>query len=103
LRCSSIGYQNNGSKDVAAVEGRITTRDLLGDEISTFQVSNDTTIPAGKSATWSGARSVRFSLGHNRDRKLADLPEGKYTIEWSPEMIVFSDGTKLVAPDARNG
>ena len=97
-----FGYQNNGSKDVAAVKGRITTRDLLGDEISSFRVSNDTTIPAGKSATWSGSRSVRFAMGHNQDRKLADLPDDKYTIDWEPEIIVFSDGTKLVAPDAKN-
>jgi hypothetical protein len=93
-----FGYQNNGSKDVAAVKGMITTRDLLGDEISSFHVSNDATIPAGKSATWTGARSVRFSLGGNNDKKLADLPDGKYTVEWAPEVIVFTDGTKLVAP-----
>jgi hypothetical protein len=97
-----FGYQNNGTKDVAAVRGRIITRDLLGDEISTFLVSNDTTIAAGKSATWTGSRSVRFSMGQNKDRKLADLPDDKYTIEWEPQIIVFADGTKLVAPNAKN-
>jgi hypothetical protein len=93
-----FGYKNNTDKEVAGVKGYVSVKDLFGEEISGFLISNDTTIPAGQSTTWTGSRSVRFSLGHNNDRKLADLGEDKYKVVWEPEMIVFKDGTKLTAP-----
>ena len=94
----TFGYKNNSSKDVSGVKGRISIRDLFGDEISAFQVSNDSTIKAGQTATWSGSRSVSFSMGNNNDRKLADLGDDKFKILWEPQVIVFTDGTKLTVP-----
>jgi hypothetical protein len=93
-----FGYKNNTDKEVAGVKGYVSVKDLFGEEISGFLISNDTTIPAGQSTTWTGSRSVRFSLGNNKDRKLAELGDDKYTVVWEPEMIVFKDGTKLTAP-----
>ncbi len=93
-----FGYKNNTDKDIAGVKGHISVKDLFGEEISGFLISNDTTIPAGQSTTWTGSRSVRFSFGHNDDRKFADLEDDKYKVVWEPEMIVFKDGTKLTAP-----
>lgn len=93
-----FGYKNNTDKEVAGVKGYVSVKDLFGEEISGFLISNDTTIPAGQSTTWTGSRSVRFSLGNNKDRKLAELGDDKYKVVWEPEMIVFKDGTKLTAP-----
>jgi hypothetical protein len=93
-----FGYRNTTNKDVAGVKGYVSVKDLFGDEISRFQISNDENIPAGQFVTWTGSRSVRFSFGNNKDRKLADLGGDKFKVEWVPEMIVFKDGTKLVAP-----
>lgn len=93
-----FGYKNNTDKDVAGVKGYVSVKDLFGEEISGFLISNDKTIPAGKSMTWTGSRSVRFSRGNNNDRKLAGLGEDKYTVVWEPQMIVFKDGTKLTVP-----
>lgn len=93
-----FGYKNNTDRDVAGVKGYVSVKDLFGEEISGFLISNDNTIPAGQSATWTGSRSVRFALGDNKDRKLAELGEDKYKVVWEPEMIVFKDGTKLTAP-----
>lgn len=93
-----FGYKNNTDKEVAGVKGYVSVKDLFGEEISGFLISNDTTIPAGQSTTWMGSRSVRFSLGKNKDRKLAELGDDKYSVVWEPEMIVFKDGTKLTAP-----
>lgn len=95
----TFGYKNNSAKDVSGVKGRISINDLFGDEISAFQVSNDTTIKAGQVVIWSGSRSVRFSMGGNKDRKLAELEDDKYKVVWVPQVIVFSDGTKLAAPE----
>lgn len=94
-----FGYQNNTGKDIAGVKGYISVKDLFGEEISGFLVSNDSTIKAGDSATWSGSRSVKYGPNENGDRKLADLEQSKYTVAWEPRMVVFTDGTKLADPD----
>ncbi|WIG54913.1 MAG: hypothetical protein OJF61_000699 [Rhodanobacteraceae bacterium] len=94
----TFGYKNNTSKDIAGVKGLISIRDLFGDKLSDFLVSNDDTIPAGKSITWTGSRSVRYAIGDNKDKKFADLDDSKYKVVWEPEVIVFSDGTKLQLP-----
>lgn len=94
-----FGYQNNGEKDIAGVKGLITFRDLFGDKISEFLVSNDTTIKSGQTVTWKGARSLQFSLGDNKDRKLGELASDKFKLHWEPRVIVFSDGNKLTLPE----
>lgn len=94
-----FGYKNNADKDIAGVKGYVSIKDLFGDEISGFLISNDDTIKAGQSITWAGSRSVMFSLGHNKDRKLAELDDDKYKVVWEPQMVVFKDGTKLTAPE----
>ena len=96
----TLGYQNNTGKDIAGVKGTMIFKDLFDSDISRLMVSNDATIKAGATTTWTGGRSVRFSMGHNDDRKLAEVEEGKYKAIWEPETIVFSDGTKLTAPEA---
>ena len=95
----TFGYKNNTAKDISGVKGRVSVKDLFGDEISAFQISNDSTIKAGQTATWTGSRSVRFSMGDNKDRKLAELSDDKYKVVWEPQDIVFADGTKLVLPE----
>lgn len=95
----TFGYKNNTAKDISGVKGRVSVKDLFGDELSAFQISNDSTIKAGQTATWTGSRSVRFSMGNNKDRKLAELSDDKYKVVWEPQAIVFADGTKLVLPE----
>lgn len=94
-----FGYKNNTAKDIAGVKGHISVKDLFGDEISGFLVSNDTTIKAGDSITWSGSRSVKYPRGTNKDRKLAELEDDKFKLVWEPQMVVFKDGSKLTVPD----
>ena len=95
----TFGYKNNTDKDIAGVKGYISVKDLFGDEISGFLISNDTTIKAGKTITWKGSRSVKYPRGDNKDRKLAELEDDKYKVIWDPRMVVFKDGTKLTVPD----
>ena len=95
----TFGYKNNTDKDIAGVKGYISVKDLFGDEISGFLISNDNTIKSGKTETWTGSRSVKYSLGNNKDRKLAELEDDKYKVVWEPRMIVFKDGTKLTVPE----
>lgn len=95
----TFGYKNNSAKDIAGVKGYVSVKDLFGDEISGFAISNDKTIKAGESITWTGSRSVKYSMGNNKDRKLVELTDDKYKVIWEPSIVVFTDGTKLVAPE----
>lgn len=94
----SFEFKNNSAKDIAGVKGLIEIRDLFGDEISSFQISNDDTIKVGSTIKWSGSRSVKYAMGGNKDEKLADLGRDKYTLVWLPQAIVFTDGTKAEMP-----
>jgi hypothetical protein len=91
-------FKNNSGKDIAGVKGRIDVRDLFGDEISGFQISNDQTIKVGQSITWRGSRSVNYPLGGNKDEKLVELGDDKFTLVWEPQVIVYVDGSKAVLP-----
>ncbi len=92
----NFGYKNNSDKDIAGVKGEITAFDLFGDRICSVRISNDKTIKAGQAVTW--VAMDYFGMG-NSCRKLADLEDGKFKIGWQPQMIVFTDGTKLTVPD----
>jgi hypothetical protein len=94
-----IAYRNNTDKIVAGVKGTLDVNDLFGDELSGFAVSNETTIAPGATITWTGGRSIKFSMNSNKDEKLAGLADDKYKVVWNPKMIIFADGTKLTAPD----
>ena len=94
-----FAYKNNSGKDVAGVKGTVVVKDLFGDKLSAFGISNDDSIKAGQTAIWTGQRSIKYAIGSaNKDEKLAGLGTDKFTVEWDPETIVFADGTKLVAP-----
>lgn len=95
----TFGYKNNGEKDIAGVKGKISIRDLFGDEVTGFQVSNDETLRAGATSTWTGSRSVMYAAGrHGNDRKFAELADDKFKLQWEPQVIVFNDGSQLTVP-----
>ena len=95
----SFNFTNKSAKDIAGVKGRITARDQFGDELSGFQISNDETIKTGGAAIWRGSRSVKYAFGgNNKDEKFVETEDGKYSITWEPQAIVFTDGTKVIAP-----
>lgn len=88
-----FGYRNNTEKDIRGVKGLIVVKDMFGDVLSEFLVSNDTPIPAGEAVTWKGSRSVKYGRNETNDRNFSELPEDAYTVDWSPRIIIFSDGT----------
>lgn len=94
----TFGYKNNTDKDISGVKGTARILDQFGEDTCAFNISNDDTIKAGETITWSGGRSVRFSINSDKDKKCASLEEGKYKVGWFPEQIVFADGSKIIAP-----
>jgi hypothetical protein len=94
-----IALQNTASKEIAGIKGTLDVIDIFGEEVCGFNFSYDKTLKVGERGTWSGSRSVRFGMNSANDKKCASLPDDKYKLSWKPKMIVFSDGTKLSAPD----
>lgn len=99
-----FGYKNNTDKDIDGVKGYISVRDVFGEEISRFPISNDNTIKAGQSGTWAVSRSADYPTYNpryrreNKDWEFSKLEDNKFKVVWDPRMIVFKDGTKLTVP-----
>jgi hypothetical protein len=94
----TFGCRNNTKKDISGFRGYALIEDFLGEELSEVPISNDATILAGQTATWVGARPVHEGALRRKDRRLAELSNDKCKVVWRPEVIVFSDGTKLNLP-----
>jgi hypothetical protein len=96
-----VGYQNNGDKPIAGVKGTLVIKDVFGDTLSRFRISNDDTLGPKQSKTWTGGRRLSSFGGDNKDEKFAELPDDKIKVDWEPDQIVFTDGSKLSAPESR--
>lgn len=89
----TFGFRNKTDKNILGVKGTARFCDLFGDEIQSITVSYDTPIPAGQSASWS-AQSL-FNQFVAKQVKLRDTAQDKLQFSFSPEVILFADGTKL--------
>jgi hypothetical protein len=92
-----IALQNKTDKDIAGVKGALHVTDLFDDPVSAIRFSYDGGIPAGKSATWTGARQV--NQFDRADQRLMNIEEGKYKVRFEPQGIVFKDGSRITAVD----
>ena len=92
-----FGFKNKGQNDISGIKGSITFIDIFGKEVYSMSFGYDDGLKAGASVTWKGSHHYNQFL--ESDVILANLEEGKYTTRFNPEMIVFSDGTKLVIKD----
>ncbi|WP_198971391.1 hypothetical protein [Xylophilus sp. ASV27] len=93
----AFAFQNQSGKDIAGFKGRVTAVDLFGDKLSVFRVPDDEGIQAGAASVWRDSRSLN-SIAGNKDEKFGELPDGKFTMVWEPEVIVFADGSRITAP-----
>lgn len=90
----TLAFENRSAKDIAGIKGRVVFQDVFGDQLSDVGLSFDKTIAAGKTTTWSGTIE-QFSTGFH---KLRDADPAKTKFHFNMEQIIFSDGSKLVAP-----
>lgn len=97
-----IAVQNKTGKDIAGVKGRLQFNDMFGTEIKSIGLSIDETVKAGQMFATSeyGMDVNQFEDG---DTKLALTDLSKMKVIWHPEMVVFSDGTKMEAPAIPEG
>jgi hypothetical protein len=89
-----FSYKNNAPQDISQLKGYLSVRDLFEDELFRFNISNETSFPAGESIIWGGSKPVRFVIA-NHDRKISELDGSDFKVVWEPEVIVFADGSKI--------
>lgn len=88
-----LALQNKGTKDIKGVKGDIKFIDIFDKTVGTIGFGYDDGIPAGKTKTWVGSRDYNQFLPEHK--AIANLEEGKYTTRFEPEIIIFTDGSKL--------
>lgn len=92
-----LGFQNKGQKDILGIKGTVKFIDIFDKEVGAVGFSYDDGLKAGASGTWKGSR--RYNQFIESHKAVANLEEGKYKTRFEPEIIVFTDGTKLVIKD----
>jgi len=80
-------YENRSSKDVRAFEGRVTYRDVLGNQVADTDLKVLTPIKSGQKSSTTDMLPFKTYRGM-RGARLEDVE-----IEWNPTKILFVDGT----------
>lgn len=88
----TVQYKNNTNKNIAGIKGHISITDLFGSQLSEFDISNDNSILANGVASWTGSKEANVN-----EQSLARIPLDKLQFVWQPKVLVFEDGTRLVA------
>jgi hypothetical protein len=84
---------NKGDKDIKGVKGTVVFKDVFGDDIMPVALSYDKGVKAHSSTTWKGG--VDYNEFVPEHKKLATVDSANVTIDFQPDAIVFSDGSKL--------
>ena len=92
-----IAYQNNTPKDIAGIKGKYIFKDIFGDEILTLNSSMDKTLKAGVKYVESGS-GLNYNQFREADNKFLNTPDEKMKFAFQPEIIIFTDGSKLEIP-----
>jgi hypothetical protein len=86
--------RNTGAKTIRAVAGRETIQDLFGDEISTGTIKFEERITPGHSVGVDyGWTNYNPYIEHQA--RVKNTPFENLKVTFTPEMILFDDGTKL--------
>lgn len=91
-----IGAQNNSDKTIVGVSGEIEFIDLFDKVVGVMSFRMSERIAPGATAKWNGVRDYNQFIPEHR--AVWGLQEGKYTTRFTPEAVVFSDGTKITMP-----
>lgn len=88
-----VALKNDSNKEISGVKGTIQVMDKFEDEVIQLSYKYDKKIPAGERVTEMGYYEYNQFIDSHQAFRGLDLESMK--IEWIPEMILFSDGTKL--------
>ncbi|MFB3884709.1 MAG: hypothetical protein ACE144_05745 [Thermodesulfobacteriota bacterium] len=86
-------FKNLTEKDLRGFTGTVIFNDIFDKEICKTSLSYDEIILAGKSVRWEGQK--RYNKFMDEDRKLANTDLKNLKIIWTPEKVLFTDGSKI--------
>jgi len=93
-----FAVKNNGTRDIAGIKGVVEFDDMFGTPIEKMGLSLDNAIPANSEKTIDGY-SKDLNQFEANDQQLAVTDLSKIKVKFEPQMIVFSDGSNIKAPD----
>jgi hypothetical protein len=88
-----LAFRNNGSKAIRAVKGTLGFKNLLGDIIYSANFEHSIDVAPGQSISWDG--TLDFNQYNDALVQLRDAQLRNIRLDWEPEQILFSDGTKM--------
>ncbi len=92
-----IGIKNKSDKEIVGISGELEFIDIFEKTVGSVSFKISEKIKPNETYVWLGGRDYnRFIDSH---RSVWNLDEGKFTTRFIPIAVVFSDGTKLIAPE----
>lgn len=88
-----FAFENKGTKDISGFKGKAEFSDMFGDIVKSVNLNYDKNIPAGMAINWKG--QLDFNQFMDADVKFRDMEKDKVKFVFLPEMVVFTDGSKL--------
>ncbi|REE25722.1 hypothetical protein DFQ09_102313 [Winogradskyella pacifica] len=89
----SFAFENKTEKDIRAFKGSISIQDLFETEIKSINLTIDDQIKAGE--TFKGTYTTGYNQFIDDDTRLKSKDMEDLKVVWTPEKIIFSDGTTL--------
>lgn len=89
----SIAFENKTDKEIRALKGTLTINDLFDTKIKSITLTIDERIPAKE--THKGVYTTDYNQFMDEDVRLKNKSLDDLKVVWTPEKIIFSDGTTL--------
>lgn len=88
-----VAYENKSDKNIRAIKGSMLITDLFDGEIKQISLVDDSGIPAGKTVKMSYTSD--YNRFRDEDSKLRSKDLKDLKVIWTPEKIIFEDGSTL--------
>jgi hypothetical protein len=89
----SFAFENKTDKDIRAFKGSISIQDLFDSEIKTISLTIDD--PIGVGETFKSTYTTDYNQFMDEDKRLRNKDMEDLKILWTPEKIIFKDGSTL--------
>ena len=86
-------FQNNSDKDIRGFTGTLVFNDIFGETIKRIGISYDDGITAGEKINYEA--TTDYNRYSDSDSKLKSKDLEDIVLEWEPEQVIFTDGSKL--------
>lgn len=92
-----LAFENKGDKDISGVKGIAHFNDMFDDKIQAVSLSYDDGVKAKSTAVYRG--SLDYNQFMDKDIKLLNTDLNKLKFIFEPQVILFSDGSKVEISD----